>query len=281
MGPLFDLTVDDAARGFALSSEIGWNQTIDDWRYMLAHGEGVGKNDENGKLVASAMALPYGEFAWICMVLVADTHRRRGLATELMGAVIDRQTRAGRVPGLDATPAGREVYRQIGFRNHYGIGRYRAEAVVSRGEIPAGVELRPLTAEDADSVASFDRSVFGADRGALLQHLTTRQPARAFAAFRDAKITGYVLARDGREATQIGPVVAGDGDTAIALAARAATNMAGPCYVDAPDEHVGFLDWLNSAGFVFQRPFTRMYLDRDTGFDRPSAVFAIAGPELG
>lgn len=282
LGPLTDLGPGDAERGFALSREIGWNQSLADWRYMLENGDGVGRSDDAGKLVASALALPYGRFAWICMVLVADSHRRRGLATELMGAVIERQTAAGRVPGLDATPAGREVYRKIGFRDQYDIGRYRAEAVaVPPAATPEGIALRRLTEADAGALAAADLPIFGGDRRALLQHLVARQPERAFGAWRGGDLVGYVLARDGREASQIGPLVAPDGTTARALFAAASTGLTGPCYIDALDAHDGFVDWLKTAGFAFQRPYSRMYLERDEGFDRPDAIYAIAGPELG
>lgn len=280
--PRFDLAPADAERGFALSTEIGWNQALADWRYMLAAGDGVGRADAVGRLVASALALPYGRFAWICMVLVAESHRRRGLATELMGAVIERQVAAGRVPGLDATPAGREVYRQIGFRDHYGIGRYRAAtARVPAVPAPDGIALRPLAAGDADALTAVDRPVFGADRGALLEHLIDRQPERAVGAWCADALVGYVLARDGRDATQIGPLVAPDNATARALLAAAGAGLASPCYLDAPDVHDGFVGWLKDAGFVFQRPFSRMYLNHGGGFDHPDAIYAIAGPELG
>lgn len=280
--PIFDLTPEDAARGYALSAAIGWNQAEADWRYMLARGEGVGRAGADGNLVASAMALPYGRFAWICMVLVAESHRRRGLATELMGVVIERQKTAGRVPGLDATPAGREVYRQIGFRDCYGIGRFRAEAVTApEAPPPDGTEIRPLVAAELPALAATDRPVFGADRSALLEHLLARQPARAVGAWRNGELIGHALARDGREASHIGPLVAPDPGTAQALFAAASAGLAGACYIDVPDDQTTFTNWLTRAGFTFQRPYTRMYLDHDGGFDRPEAIFALAGPELG
>lgn len=282
LGPVRDLSVEDAARGAALSTAIGWNQVEADWRYMLGHGDGVGREGPDGALVASAMALPYGGFAWICMVLVAESHRRRGLATELMQIMMDRQTGAGRVPGLDATPAGREVYRRIGFVDHYGIGRYRAEAPApAAAEVPPGIDVRPLGSDDVAALKAADSKAFGADRSALLRHLMERQPGRAFGAFRGEEMVGHALARNGREATQIGPVVAATEAIATALAAHALAGLGTPAYVDALDRHDGFVNWLKDSGFAFQRPYTRMYLDRDRGFDEPALIAAIAGPELG
>ena len=100
-----DLTTADSGRGYLLSTEIGWNQTEADWSYMLANGPGIGMTDANGKLVASAIALPYGGFGWVCMVLVAPDWRRKGLATDLMNGVIALLQADGAVPGYSLGPA--------------------------------------------------------------------------------------------------------------------------------------------------------------------------------
>lgn len=277
-----DLTPDHAGAGLRLSTLIGWNQSRGDWDYLLTHGDGAGLQAADGTLVATALALPYGRFAWICMVLVAPDFRRRGLATLLMDTVRERQEAAGRVPGLDATPDGREVYRQIGFSDLYRLGRYRADAVETAAPADMGdLDIRPLTAADLDAIAPRDRQLFGADRMALLRHLRRRLPAAAIGAWREGALAGYVLARDGREATQVGPLAAGDDDTAIALTAAAFATLSGPVYIDVADARADFVAWLDARGFAHQRPFIRMYRGREAGFDDPAWLYAIAGPELG
>jgi len=278
-----DLTPDDAGRGFALSTEIGWNQTEADWTYMLENGDGVGLTDGNGKLVASAMALPYGAFGWVCMVLVAPDWRRRGLATDLMNDVIERLTSKSIVPGLDATPDGREVYRRIGFLDVYGLERLVAERAELTADAPDGSEIHPLADADMAAVAQFDAPVFAGDRAALLRHLRDREPARAFGAWRDGELAGYVLARDGRTWTQIGPVIAVNTATAMALIAAAAQAGSGPnaLLMDVMDYHAEVLDWLKAGGFEYQRPYIRMIHGSDEPLDRKELVFSPAGPELG
>lgn len=279
---LHDLAVSDASRGFLLSTEIGWNQTEADWTYMLENGPGIGMTDPAGKLVASALALPYGGFGWVCMVLVAPDWRRRGIATDLMKQVTDLLLRDGTVPGLDATPDGREVYRQIGFRDIYGLERLVAERASLVAEPPPGIRVRPLADNDMDSVTAFDAPAFAGDRSALLRHLLDRQPGRAFGAWRDGRLCGYVLARDGRKWTQIGPVIAETPDIAMALlaaASRAADTT--PLLIDAMDYQTGVVEWLKAGGFVFQRPYIRMLYGTDRPVDLTERVFAPAGPELG
>jgi len=278
-----DLTPGHAGAALALSTRIGWNQARPDWDYMLAAGEGVGLAADDA-LVATAMALPYGGFAWICMVLVDPGYRRQGLATRLMEAVVARQEAAGRVPGLDATPDGREVYRRIGFRDDYRSGRYRAEraapaAVGAPG--PAALTVRPLAEGDLAAVAAIDRGAFGGDRSDLLAQLLGRVPGTPQGAWRGGALAGYVFAREGREAHQVGPLVAVDSAVAAALARAALSRIAGPVCLDAPDGQGDFVAWLRASGFAPQRPFFRMYRGRSRGFDDPRLVYAIAGPELG
>lgn len=266
-----------------LSTEIGWNQTEADWAYMLENGPGLGLTDANGKLVASAMALPYGAFGWVCMVLVAPDWRRLGLATDLMNGVIELLQADGIVPGLDATPAGREVYRQIGFVDVYGLERLIAPRADIAALPPSEIELRRLSGPDMKAVAAFDDPIFAGDRSALLDHLRARQPARAIGAWREETLVGYALARDGRTYTQIGPVIAEDSATAMALVAAAANAGDGPdnILIDAMEYQTDMVGWLKDGGFEFQRPYIRMLHGSDQPLDIKEKVFSPAGPELG
>jgi len=90
-----------------------------------------------------------------------------------------------------------------------------------------------------------------------------------------------VLARDGREATQLGPLAAAEDAVAQSLAAAALDGVTGPVYIDVAEARTGFIGWLEAAGFALQRPYIRMVRGRDAGFDDPAWLYAIAGPELG
>ncbi|MDE0335648.1 MAG: GNAT family N-acetyltransferase [Defluviicoccus sp.] len=278
---LAPLTVADAARGAALSQEIGWNQNLADWRYMLANGFGHGRTDANGKLVGSAMALGYGAFAWVCMVLVSPDRRRRGIATDLMNRVLVDLENAGTIAGLDATPDGREVYKHLGFEDIYRIERYWAESVAPAGAPRTAADIGLAGKDDIAEIAERDSRVFGGDRSALLASLLRRRPDRAFVARKGDTLTGYALARDGRQATQIGPLVADDPGTAVALAARALAGLDGQAVIDCPSRHRALIEWLGASGFAYQRPYIRMLRDRSDPLDDADWVYALAGPELG
>ncbi|HSI00935.1 MAG TPA: hypothetical protein VLA02_10050 [Reyranella sp.] len=263
-----------------LSIEAGWNQNVADWRFMLEAGRGFGLRGADGKWEASSLVLPLGEnLAWISMVLVTKTRRRGGVGATLLRRCIAEVRASGAVAGLDATEQGRPIYLPLGFRDLYKISRWHFDGVTS---MPPGVEARPVTVADLPDLAAYDRRQSGMERNALLRHLAIRQPDRAWMAQgRDGRIAGFVLGREGRTATSLGPVIADDETTGLALIARAAAAAPGPFIIDVPDAHIRVRGWLEAQGAVSPRGYMRMTLGTAPGLDDPHHVFALAGPELG
>jgi GNAT superfamily N-acetyltransferase len=269
----------EIAQAVALNAEAGWNQTAADWQFMLERGGGTGVSGQ--ALVATSMLLPYGDrFAWIAMILVTANWQRQGLASALMRRCIARAETLNLVPGLDATEAGRKVYLPLGFQDIYPLTRWQADAPVG-GKASRSAGVRPMFVEDLGAVAAWDAGIFGAPRGELLAHLHGRCPERAFLLETGGQIQGFVLARDGRLATQIGPLSSNSDDAAIALLQSALANIEGPVFLDAADHHREVTQWLARNGFSRQRGYMRMLLNRNMPIDDPDRVFLIAGPELG
>ena len=277
----------DAAHSDAvwpLSIEAGWNQNVADWRFMLGAGRGFGCVGPDGKWQASSLVLPLGQkLAWISMVLVTRERRRGGVGTGLLRHCIEEVRSAGAVAGLDATELGRPIYLPLGFRDLYEISRWHFdEATGAAISPPAGISLRPLTPADLPRLALYDRPLTGMERPAILAHLALRQPGRAWIAEDAArKIVGFVLGREGRMATSLGPVVADNEAIALALIAKAAASAPGPFIIDVPVAHRAVRAWLEGQGATTPRGYTRMTLGEAKGLDDPSHVFALAGPELG
>lgn len=277
----------DAEHGEAvwpLSIEAGWNQNLADWRFMLGAGRGFGCAGPDGKWQASALILPLGQkLAWISMVLVTAARRRGGLGTGLLKHCIEEVRSAGAVAGLDATEQGRPIYLPLGFRDLYPISRWhfdRAGDASTAG--PAGVGLRPIAPADLPRLALYDRPLTGMERPSILVHLALRQPGRAWIAEDEAgKIVGFVLGREGRVATSLGPVVADSEAIAVALIEKAAAAAPGPFIIDVPQAHRRVQAWLEARGATSPRGYMRMTLGGARGLDDPAHLFALAGPELG
>jgi hypothetical protein len=149
---------------------------------------------------------------------------------------------------------------------------------------------KPMTSPNADGTTSvpssiptehalhLDAAAFGADRSALLQHLRGRLPKVELIAERRGEIAGFMLGRNGRSASQIGPLVAED-DVARECCQRASALEA--CLSRPRRRQTDICAWLAKSGFTSQRPLTRMVLGRATGFEDTARTFAVVGPEFG
>jgi GNAT superfamily N-acetyltransferase len=281
------LQPDDVPAAMQLSASAQWNQHADDWSMMLRLGQGWGIDavDEagQGRLAASVVVLPYGShFAWVSMVLVLPEFRRRGFAQQLLRHALAHLRVQGRAAVLDATPAGHAVYLQEGFADTWGFARYRREAMAVLPGRPAAPATRLLAEGDWPAIDALDRVAFGASRLPLLRCLAERQPQAARVLEQGGRLCGYVLARNGREAAQIGPLWATDAPAAMGLLHDALQPLRDQAvYIDLLDHHRELLPWLQALGFVFQRPFTRMVHGTAAAPGEPAAIVLAAGPELG
>ena len=271
----------DLAGALALSDAAGWNQSADDWAFFIEHGESIGVRDDDGRLVATAAALPYGgAVGWISMVLVDAAHRHRGLATMLLGACVESLQRSDRVPVLDATPAGAEVYRRSGFGAGFAFERWQGQGAAQPARATGEGVARAVCAgrDDSERVVALDRSVADVDRALLLRSILARP---ATSAWLSADRSGFALCRAGRRASQLGPVIAADDAAGIALVATVLATTAGAVFIDVPVRRQALARALEQRGFVRQRPFVRMSLGATAATVDSERVFAVAGPEFG
>jgi GNAT superfamily N-acetyltransferase len=272
------LTEADLDAAFALSTAAGWNQTIADWRVFLRDGRAWGI-EADGMLASSAAVLPFGrKVAWVSMVLTLPDQRGRGYATALMARALAALDASGHRAVLDATPLGQPVYGKLGFTPFWTFRRWRLEA--SGGTVQG---VRPLRPGDWPELLALDAAANGIPREGLLRALAARLPAVARVAVAGGRIEGFALARDGRLAPQIGPVVARDGRSAQRLiaAALAALPAGQSVVIDLADSQTELAAWLAGRGAAPQRPFTRMAVGAEPLPGDASLIVAPIGPEFG
>ncbi len=275
---------DDALR---LSDAAGWNQTADDWRLFIEHGQVLGCRSADGRLVATGAALPYPDaerkaeltprgLGWISMVLVSPEWRHRGLATALLHEAIDWLRQRQLTPLLDATPAGQAVYTQLGFQPGMAFERWQATLSASSGVFAAAPA--PAGADDRSAIVALDHAAQQVQRAVLIDALLARPHTRAWL---DTQRRGFVIRRAGRRAVQIGPLVADDDDAAIALLSAALAGIDGAVFLDLPVRCRAMARQLAQWGFSRQRPFVRMALGDTPALHGSARQFVLAGPEFG
>jgi GNAT superfamily N-acetyltransferase len=274
-----DMTPEDIPSGIRLCRASGWNQTEADWAMLLGTGTFRAAVMED-EVVGTGGVVRYGyRLGWVAMILVDPAVRGKGIGTSIMADLLESTSGLVSV-GLDATPLGRPVYERLGFRGHGEL--VRMEAAPSRNRPPRPSDVRPLAGRDLEEVLRWDLETFGADRSRVLRWAAEHAPEYAWCAGEDAAIDGYCFGRHGSRADQVGPVVARHSSVAERLLAA--------CLAPYPDRRY-FLDtpanvgeWLSSvqrAGFVTQRPFTRMFRKGDRIPAQTELHYAILGPEFG
>jgi GNAT superfamily N-acetyltransferase len=263
---------DDALAGLALSTEAHWNQNEADWRFFLTEGTVFGMRDTDGRVIATAALLPYTSGnAWVSMVLVTASCRRRGLATKLVDTCLDAATKQGLTSWLDATPDGAGVYGPLGFTPTLQLRRLRLE-----NSKPPQSESRPnLSTCDLERFISNDRRTMGFDRSSLLAELGGRSGSLLLSSG-----NAVTLIREGRKARHIGPLFADGADRALALVHAIVGSEIGPFLIDVVSTQDEFLRGLAGSGWTIERPFQRMRFGRTTA-QITELPFAVAGPEYG
>lgn len=278
------LTLADIPMADELRRLAGWNQTPADWRdYLALEPEGCFCAEVRGQPAGTATTIRYEEnkVGWIGMVLVHPQSRRFGIGTALLRGSIEHLKRRGvRSIKLDATPMGKTVYLPLGFREEYEIVRYEGSPTPLHRNAGDGVEGMGdgVQAE----IAAFDAPIFGASRPALLGAFSRRKPELCFVAREQGRVSGYLIAREGGNALQLGPWIAWHPVVAArlldAFCARAPGRRA---FLDTPDPNLAAHALVTSRGFVVQRGFSRMFLGGNESAGRPEEVYGTAGAENG
>ena len=252
-----------------------WNQVAADWDLFLSQGSVHVIRDAQGRIIASGAVLPMGNaapgVAWISMILVLPQVRGAGLGKAVFGACLREIRAMGRIPMLDATPAGEALYTQFGFEPSWRSTRWRRPA-------PDGKTLAPAVPGEAQRLLQWDAEALGFARAEVLGALARRAGSACH-----ANAGAVALVRAGHVAHQLGPLLAQDGAAAARLLEAVSASVAAPLVADVPDERPAMDEALRRLGFKEERRFARMALlapGQRAPTGRQAWMHAIAGPEF-
>jgi GNAT superfamily N-acetyltransferase len=272
------MTRDDLPLALRLTRQACWNQTEGDWLRLLdLTPEGCFVAEVDGAPRGTACTSIFGRVAWVAMVLVDVPVRRQGIGMALVRHTIDFLDSRG-VPSirLDATPLGRPLYERLGFVPQYELARWEGRLPPA----PPAHGVRPTHREQLADLVSLDREVTGTDRGALLSRLYREQPAAVRSVWRSGKIEGYVAARSGANATQIGPCIAGPAAGRLLLADAFHRHAGQDVYLDIPVAHAEAAELARTQGLAVQRHLLRMCCG-ELIQERIEQLWTSFGPEKG
>lgn len=273
------LTDSDLNAVHALSVEVGWPHRPEDWRLIHEVGHGYVACDAAERIVGSAMWWPFGDrFGTIGMVIVSPRLQAKGTGRRMMHALFEDAR--NRTLKLNATPAGLRLYQSEGFEpvgevfQHQGIAKVVREAPSVTGTV------RPLREEDWPAIVELDRSAYGADRQALMEALKSRAAGTVCDA--DGQLRGFALSRPFGRGHVVGPIVALDDATAIALTLPHVKQHAGSFLrVDTPSTEGEFPHFLEESGLVTVDRVVTMVRGPYAPPAGPAQVYGLCNQALG
>ena len=253
----------------------GWNPGLEDAAAFLAA-------DPDGFFVAEVAGVPAAciavvnhsdDHAFLGLYICREDFRGQGIGYALWQYALTHA--GGRNVGLDGVAAQEANYARSGFVRTGATLRFEGPAP------EPGPGVRAMEAGDMGAIAALDRLACGMARPAFLDAwVAPARTRRTFVLEGGREIEGFATVRLCREGCKVGPVVAADPGSALALAGAAAAEMGqGRVILDVPEARTGMILALESAGFGMGF-FTARMVRGDPPEAHPS-LFAVASMELG
>lgn len=240
------------------AAQEGWNPGVHDAEcYRAADPGGFLVGLDRGDPVATISAVRYGdEFGFIGFYIVRPDRRGNGFGLRIWQAALDHL--GGRLIGLDGVVAQQHNYRKSGFSLAHRNIRYEGAGLGGHPDDADIVELHELPLE---TVLSYDRPFFPAERSAFIRAWITQPGSSALGIRRNGALAGYGVIRACRSGCKIGPLFADDAVAAEALFTALASRAkpSDPVYLDVPQVNEAAMDLARRHGMRAAFETARMY----------------------
>ncbi len=230
------------------------------------------KIEEQGALLAVGEAINHGKTAWIGNIMVAPSHRRQGLGTEVTRYLRDWLT--GKGVGsqfLLATEMGKGLYGQLGFKEECRYLFFKKETSGQTGEYYPSISLKDLTLEDLNEVIHLDQEVTGEHRPHLIR--ASWSEGKGWWSSRTGQLEAFYLPELGE-----GLVLARDREAGMDLL-NYRIQQDRPFLV-VPEQHQTLVRWAEQEGFVHFRTAYRMVYGMPIRW-QPECIYSRIGGYLG
>ncbi|MBD3351169.1 MAG: GNAT family N-acetyltransferase [Candidatus Lokiarchaeota archaeon] len=288
-----------------------WNQTAEDWQRFISLApdgcfKAVLKKDKVTHItVGSVSAIEYDncnigidekkqmKMAWIGMLYVDNEYRKQGIGVRLLKHAISylKNKNIGIIK-LDATPLGHKLYIQNGFnveRRLSLISVTKNDFVLPKLDpnIQGPIKITRITSEDIingllDEIYDYDVRKTKLARRNILEKLIQDNLKHIFVAKNKSNIVGYIIGRTGRQAFQIGPLIANNQNIALLLLNSVIKiSDFSSCILAVYDEHKNFIEILKKMGGKTERKYIRMYYGNSNNDYFVDFEWCISGAEKG
>lgn len=251
--------VPDLSAIAALRESVGWGAQEWALRAVLEppHARCLLIIDPRDEIVGVGSGISYGALGFVGNMVVAESHRRRGIGATLLEAIIEFLANERSCTRLElfATDSGRALYARYGFA---------LTDPSTTVQVPRSTRLEsdPTTliseGADLDELADYDAERFGGDRMPLLRMMLSDPERPMLVARRNGAVAGYAWLRT--DGPRLGPFLADSPAVAATLLADAFRRVPHPedLSLNLPSANEPGAKWLRELGVELEEWDGRM-----------------------
>jgi len=255
------MSEEDIEFAIRVTDEMNWGLAEWDFKFtMQLEPEGCFVLLDDSEKVGLAMALTYGKLGWIGNVIVSECCRKKGAGSFLVKHCVDYlRGRGVETVGLYAYMERINFYQRLGFK-------YDSEFAVLSGKGYSSTvkpDVKSAGRADWENIAKFDASCFRGSRKSLLESILTDADNSCYVSTREGQMLGYVAAKVYGETADLGPLVAKQGQTDVAISLleamldRLSSVEVSTCI---PQKETAILQMLMQRGLAEKFRVARMFL---------------------
>jgi len=254
------MTPNDFAFAIELTDTMHWDLTEGDFKFvMMLEPEGCLVALDGAKRVGITTTAHFGKVGSIGNVIVDPSYRSKGIGAQLVKEAIKYLSmQSAATIALYAYLDTVKFYEKIGFKADLDFISFAGQGIRNQeGEST----IRRMTQRDLENAIDFDRACMGWNRGRLLRRIFTDSKDLCFAARKENRQLGFIMADWYRQ--EIGPLMCrvDSDDEAISLLKTVLGRLKGiEVGIGVSEARQRVLDALVDLGFKEEFRVTLMHL---------------------
>ncbi len=261
------------------AAQEGWNPGLHDAKcYRTPDPNGFLLGSLGDEPIASISAIKYDDsFGFVGFYIVKPDYRGQGYGLQIWQAALNYL--AGCNVALDGVVAQQANYKKSGFKLAYRNIRYEG---VGGGLSPEDAEIVPLHTLPFETVNTYDRPFFPANRSGFTKAWINQADSTALGIVKNGELTGYGVIRQCRAGHKIGPLFADSPALAesLFLALKSKAKPSEPIYLDTPEVNQTAVALAERNDMTVSFETARMYTREKP--DLPlNRVFSVTSFEIG
>ena len=216
------------------AAKEGWNPGLHDADcYYTADPNGFLIGFLDDEPIATISVIKYGmTFGFLGFYIVKPEYRGKGYGVQIWNAGL--KYLKGRNIGLDGVVGQQANYKKSGFKLAYRNIRYEG---VGGSNPPENAEIVKLYTLPFETIDSYDRPFFPANRSRFIKSWINQTGADALGIMKNGKLAGYGVIRQCRSGYKIGPLFAENPELAELLlwALKSKAKPSELFYLDTPE----------------------------------------------